>query len=99
MIKSVEDLDSNGKSVFVRADFNIPLAEGKIAETHAYKREALCVLRFAFSVSAGLWSVVVWSRGPAVVSSLPWSRGPVVRYSFRALRLALCAILFSSDGF
>ena len=34
MIKKLADLDLDGKSVFVRVDFNVPIDEGKISEPH-----------------------------------------------------------------
>jgi phosphoglycerate kinase len=34
MIKKIADLELRGKTVFVRVDFNVPIASGKIGETH-----------------------------------------------------------------
>jgi phosphoglycerate kinase len=34
MIRKVEDLDLRGKTVFLRVDFNVPIEEGRITETH-----------------------------------------------------------------
>jgi phosphoglycerate kinase len=34
MIRSVEDLDLRDKTVFLRVDFNVPIEQGRITETH-----------------------------------------------------------------
>ena len=34
MIRKLADLDLSGKTVFVRVDFNVPIDQGKISETH-----------------------------------------------------------------
>jgi phosphoglycerate kinase len=34
MIRRLEELDLNDKKIFVRADFNVPIREGKITEVH-----------------------------------------------------------------
>jgi phosphoglycerate kinase len=34
MIRGIHDLDLKDKTVFLRVDFNVPVAEGKITETH-----------------------------------------------------------------
>ena len=34
MIRRVEDLDLRDKTVFLRVDFNVPIEQGKITETH-----------------------------------------------------------------
>ncbi|MCZ6563566.1 MAG: phosphoglycerate kinase, partial [Deltaproteobacteria bacterium] len=38
MIRTVEQLDLKDKRVFVRVDFNVPLRNGKITETHRIDR-------------------------------------------------------------
>lgn len=45
MIRSIEELDLNGKRVFVRADFNVPIDQGRITETHRIE-STLPTLRF-----------------------------------------------------
>jgi phosphoglycerate kinase len=34
MIRSLEELDLNDKTVFLRVDFNVPIEQGKVTETH-----------------------------------------------------------------
>ena len=34
MIRKLSDLDLNGKAVFLRVDFNVPIADGKVTESH-----------------------------------------------------------------
>src|ERR1041384_8517756 len=34
MIRKLGDFDLNGKAVFLRVDFNVPIADGKVTEPH-----------------------------------------------------------------
>ncbi|MFQ5684874.1 MAG: phosphoglycerate kinase [Candidatus Binatia bacterium] len=45
MIRRLEELDLNGKRVFVRVDFNVPINQGRIMETHRID-STLPTLRF-----------------------------------------------------
>ncbi len=48
MIRRLQELDINGKRVFVRVDFNVPIKQGRITETHRIE-SALPTLRFIVS--------------------------------------------------
>ena len=48
MIRRLQELDINGKRVFVRVDFNVPIKQGRITETHRIE-SALPTLRFVVS--------------------------------------------------
>ena len=50
---SIRDLDLKGKRVFIRVDFNVPLAEGKVAED-TRMRETLPTLRLGIERGARL---------------------------------------------
>lgn len=50
---SIRDLDLRGKRVFIRVDFNVPLAEGKVSED-TRMRETLPTLRLAIDRGARL---------------------------------------------
>jgi len=46
MILKLDDLDLHGKTVFIRVDFNVPIDQGKITETHRID-SALATIRVA----------------------------------------------------
>jgi phosphoglycerate kinase len=46
MILKLDDLDLHGKTVFIRVDFNVPIDQGKITETHRID-SALATIRLA----------------------------------------------------
>jgi phosphoglycerate kinase len=48
MIKRLDELELKGKRVFVRVDFNVPIHQGKISETHRID-SVLPTLRFVIS--------------------------------------------------
>jgi phosphoglycerate kinase len=50
---SIRDLDLRGKRVFIRVDFNVPLADGKVSED-TRMRETLPTLRLAMDLGARL---------------------------------------------
>jgi len=45
MIRKLGDVDLNGKAVFLRVDFNVPIADGKVTEPHRIE-SALSTIRF-----------------------------------------------------
>src|SRR5271167_1762359 len=50
---SIRDLDLAGKRVFIRADFNVPLADGRVTDDTRI-RETLPTLRLAIECGARL---------------------------------------------
>jgi len=83
MIRKLDDLDLHGKTVFVRVDFNVPIDQGKINETHRID-SALPTIRL---VSQRAKKIVIASHlgrpDGKVVSK--YSLGPVREYLAGAL--------------
>ncbi|HVO94361.1 MAG TPA: phosphoglycerate kinase, partial [Terriglobales bacterium] len=84
MIRKLGDLDLRGKAVFVRVDFNVPIDQGKIAETHRID-SALPTIRLILQQAQ---KIVIASHlgrpdGKAVVK---YSLAPVRDYLEAALR-------------
>ena len=78
MLRSVSELDVEGKTVFLRVDFNVPLAGDVITETHRID-SALPTIEHLLENGARL--VVASHLGrPGGVPDPRWSLAPVRRY-------------------
>ena len=75
MIRRLEELDLNGKRVFVRVDFNVPIQQGKIMETHRIE-STLPTLRFVLAKADKLLIASHLGR-PGGTKDPQWSLGPV----------------------
>ena len=76
MIRSVEDLDLRDRTVFLRVDFNVPIEQGRITETHRIE-SALPTIRLILDRAKKL----------VVASHLGRPDGKVVpKYSLRPVR-------------
>ena len=83
MLRSVSELDVEGKTVFLRVDFNVPLADGVITETHRID-SSLPTIRFLAEKAARL---VIGSHlgRPGGTPDPRWSLAPVQRYLEQSL--------------
>lgn len=78
MLRSVSELDVKGKTVFLRVDFNVPLAGDVITETHRID-SALPTIEYLVEKGARL--VVASHMGrPGGAPDPRWSLAPVRRY-------------------
>ncbi len=75
MIRRLEELDLTGKTVFVRADFNVPVKAGKITETHRID-STLPTLRLVLAAAAKLLLASHLGR-PGGKTDPQWSLAPV----------------------
>jgi 3-phosphoglycerate kinase len=76
MIRKLVDLDLNGKAVFLRVDFNVPITNGKVTEPHRID-SALPTVRF----------ILEQARKVIVASHLGRPDGKVVaKYSLAPVR-------------
>jgi len=83
MIRKLSDLDLNGKAVFLRVDFNVPIADGKVTESHRIDC-ALPTIRF----------ILKRARKVIIASHLGRPDGKVVaKYSLAPVREHLQASL------
>ena len=83
MLRSVSQLDLEGRTVFLRVDFNVPLAEGEIAEPHRID-STLPTIELLAEKSARL--VIASHLGrPGGERDPRWSLAPVQRYLERKL--------------
>ncbi len=83
MLRSVSELDLEGKTVFLRVDFNVPLTEGGIAEAHRID-STLPTIVFLLEKAARL--VIASHMGrPGGTRDPRWSLAPVQRYLERTL--------------
>ena len=83
MLRSVSQLDLEGRTVFLRVDFNVPLAEGEIAEPHRIDG-ALPTIEYLLERSAR--PVIASHLGrPGGKRDPRWSLAPVQRYLERKL--------------
>ena len=83
MLRNVSELPLEGKTVFLRADFNVPLDGGVITEAHRID-SALPTIRFLLETAARL--VIASHLGrPGGSSDSRWSLAPVRRHLERSL--------------
>ena len=75
MIRKLENLDLNRKTVFIRADFNVPIQQGKITEAHRIQ-SALPTLRFVLSKAEKLLIASHLGR-PGGKKEPEWTLAPV----------------------
>ncbi|MFQ5902561.1 MAG: phosphoglycerate kinase, partial [Candidatus Binatia bacterium] len=92
MIRRLEELDLNGKRVFVRVDFNVPINQGRLAETHRIE-STLPTLRL---VVAKAKKVLIASHlgRPGGKKDLKYSLAPVCDYLERSLS---CPVILAPD--
>src|ERR1700675_3672103 len=86
---SIRDLQLNGKRVFMRVDFNVPLDGARVADDTRI-RETLPTIDFA------------WKRGPSLVlaSHLGRPKGkPDPKYSMKPVAVKLAELLGTSVDF
>jgi len=83
MIHTLEELNLRDKRIFVRVDFNVPLKDGQISETHRID-STLFTLRFLL-VHAKKIIVASHMGRPGGKSATQWSLAPVRDYLESAL--------------
>jgi len=87
MLRNVSELPLEGKTVFLRADFNVPLDSGIITEAHRID-SALPTIRFLLEKAARL--VIASHLGrPGGSSDSRWTLAPVRRHLERSLSLGV----------
>ena len=78
MLRSISQLDVAGKTVFLRADFNVPLSGGTIIETHRIDGTLPTI---EFLLERGARVLVASHLGrPGGAADPRWSLAPVARY-------------------
>jgi phosphoglycerate kinase len=83
MIRKLADLDFGGKTVFVRVDFNVPIDQGKISESHRID-SALPTIRH----------ILQRAKKTVIASHLGRPDGKVVpKYSLRPVQEYLASVL------
>ncbi len=83
MIRSISQLDVTGKAVFLRVDFNVPLSDGHITETHRIDSTLPTIDAL---LERGARVLIASHLGrPGGSASPRWSLGPVARYLERCL--------------
>ena len=83
MIHTLEELNLRDKRIFVRVDFNVPLKDGKISETHRID-STLSTLRFLLAQAKKI--IVASHMGrPGGKIATKWSLAPVRDYLESAL--------------
>ena len=78
MIRSISQLDVTGKAVFLRVDFNVPLSDGSITETHRID-SALPTIESLLERGARVLVASHLGR-PGGAANPRWSLAPVARY-------------------
>lgn len=92
MIRKLEQLDLGGRRVFLRADFNVPVRQGKITETHRIDA-TLPTLRFILE-KAGKLLIASHLGRPGGMRDLQWSLAPVREYLETSLS---CPVTLAPD--
>ena len=83
MIEKLADLDLDGKTVFIRVDFNVPIDQGKISEPHRID-SALPTIQY----------ILQRAKKTVIASHLGRPDGKVVpKYSLRPVREYLASVL------
>ena len=83
MLRRVSELNLEGKTVFLRVDFNVPLAGGAVTEPHRID-SAVPTIRFLLEKASRI--VIASHLGrPSGVRDPHWSLAPVQRYLEQAL--------------
>lgn len=75
MVRRIQELDLNDRTVFVRVDFNVPMDQGKITETHRIEA-TLPTLRFILPKAKKLLLATHLGR-PGGRRVPEWSLGPI----------------------
>lgn len=92
MIRRLEELELTGKKVFVRADFNVPVEQGRITETHRID-STLPTLRFILARAKTLLAASHLGR-PGGKANPEWSLAPVRAHLEQALG---CPVALAPD--
>ena len=87
MIRALQELDLNNKTVFVRVDFNVPIQKGKISEPHRIE-ETLPTLRFILAQAKKVLIASHLGR-PGGKREPQWSLAPVRDHLERSLSTPL----------
>jgi phosphoglycerate kinase len=92
MIRKLEELNLNGKKIFVRTDFNVPIREGKITEVHRIE-STLPTLHFVMARAKKLLIASHLGR-PGGKKDAKWTLAPVRDHLERSLS---CPVTLAPD--
>ena len=84
MLRNVSELKVEGKTVFLRVDFNVPMADGVITETHRID-SSLPTIRFLLERKAARLVIASHLGRPGGTADPRWSLAPVRRYLEQSL--------------
>ena len=84
MLRNVSELKVEGKTVFLRVDFNVPMADGVITETHRID-SSLPTIRFLLERKAARLVIASHLGRPGGSADPRWSLAPVRRYLEQSL--------------